>query len=836
MRTVLSSCLAFVLVFVAVAPVVAADGESPLHMAAGQQDVALAAALIESGADVAATDVLGRTPLHIAAMSDKVKLVSMLLEAGADVNAVDSQGNTPLHFAARRFHADVLELLLDAGADATAENTNGQTALHVLGSAAREQDDEFMALLNQMAAQLIAAGADAAIIADGFPGLIPAEEAGGASSRNTWTSYADIGPDMLAWETAYPTLAKRYDLGLSYQGRHLWALRISDNVGVEEDEPEFTYISTMHGDEIVGVKMCMLLIDELLTNYGSDAQITNIVNEVDLWIVPLMNPDGYDRTSRTRYNAQGYDLNRNFPDYGEANDPTGRPTEVQVVMNWRNGRHFVTSANFHGGALVVNYPYDNELTGTRYTDFNNLEIYISEEYSQHNSPMWNSSSFYHGITLGADWYIVYGCMQDWAYHFTRCNEVTIELGNTKEPSASTIPTYWSQNRDSMLAYIDTCLIGARGVVTDANTGAPIAADVTVVGRYPSVPTDPATGNYHRMLIAGTYDLHFEADGYDPVTVPVTVATTGAPATRVDVQMGTPAAVSYPNGGETLGAGVPTTVTWTGNPTAQFQVQYSDNYGDSDTIFDGFESGFISGDYTMGGNLPWTITNNNAHSGGRSARSGAITHSQTTSMARTVGGGDVSFWYSVSSESGWDFFNFYIDGVRQIHASGTVGWTQYTTTLSIAPHTLTWEYTKDSNTSSGSDTAWIDDLEVVDDSTAWTDIVALTPVGATSTAWTPPAEGNTYRVRVRAVYGGSTYGDWDESDADFEVGPGGVTGDMNCDGAVDVFDIDAFVLAITNASGYAAAYPECDINLADCNGDASVDVFDIDAFVDTVTGG
>ncbi|MBN2447543.1 MAG: exo-alpha-sialidase [Phycisphaerae bacterium] len=56
------------------------------------------------------------------------------------------------------------------------------------------------------------------------------------------------------------------------------------------------------------------------------------------------------------------------------------------------------------------------------------------------------------------------------------------------------------------------------------------------------------------------------------------------------------------------------------------------------------------------------------------------------------------------------------------------------------------------------------------------------------------------------------------------------GDLNCDGSADVFDIDAFVLAITNPGAYATSYPGCNINLADCNQDASVDVFDIDSFV------
>jgi formylglycine-generating enzyme required for sulfatase activity len=68
------------------------------------------------------------------------------------------------------------------------------------------------------------------------------------------------------------------------------------------------------------------------------------------------------------------------------------------------------------------------------------------------------------------------------------------------------------------------------------------------------------------------------------------------------------------------------------------------------------------------------------------------------------------------------------------------------------------------------------------------------------------------------------------------------GDLNCDGAVDVFDIDPFVLALTSAideppfAGYLAAYPDCDPRLADVNGDGLVNVFDIDPFVQLLTGG
>ena len=217
----------------------------------------------------------------------------------------------------------------------------------------------------------------------------------------------------------------------------------------------------MHGDEVTGVIMCLSLIDLLLTNYGVTGQerLTNIVDEMDIWIVPCMNPYGY--ANNVRYNANSADLNRSFPEGSppnpEPNTTAGKQPEVATIMDWVAANSFTLSANFHGGALVVNYPLDNPGNASQYTPDEAMFQYISEEYSKTNLPMWNGS-WYHGITNGYDWYIVDGGMQDWNYRYMGCNEVTIELG-TKSPSYSQMPTYWNENQESMLAYMETCLMG-----------------------------------------------------------------------------------------------------------------------------------------------------------------------------------------------------------------------------------------------------------------------------------------------------------------------------------------------------------------------------------------
>lgn len=594
-----------------------------------------------------------------------------------------------------------------------------------------------------------------------------------AAQPSGYPSLATIESQLLSAEQIHPAICKRYLLGNSVLGRPIWALRISDNVLIEEDEPEMRWISSMHGDEVTGIIMCLNLIDEITDNYGSDSRLTDIVDSMDTWIVPLMNPDGY--VALTRGNANGVDLNRDFPDpYTSPNNTTaGRQAETAVIMNWTFGRSFVLAANLHGGTLVVNYPYDNNPSGSSvYTASpdDDLFIYISEEYSRYNLPMWNSGSFFHGITNGADWYAISGGMQDWLYRYHGGNEVTIEIGNTKTPPYAQMPTYWNDNREAMLAYMETCLLGVRGIVTDANNGDPVSATLRVAGRNQVIHTDSDVGNFHRMLLAGAYDLTFEAPGYDSVTAR-SVAVGPGPATRLDVALGEPTEVVWPNGGEAVPAGVPSAIEWAGNPQTAFRLQYTSNYGDTDVTTDGFESGALEPTYTTGGNASWVVVAGGAHSGIYRAKSGTISHNQTSWLKRSFGGGSLSFWYRVSSEATYDFLNFYVDGVRYVQVSGEVGWTQYSTNLPTGTtYELTWEYTKDGSLSSGSDAGWIDDLQMTVDNTNWVDI-GVSAVGASSYSWTPTVVTADCKVRARAEYSPTMSGAWDESDTVFTVEEG-----------------------------------------------------------------
>lgn len=359
-------------------------------------------------------------------------------------------------------------------------------------------------------------------------------------------SYSSLTSELQTYANTYPNITRLYSLGKSVEGRDLWALLITDNPDEEEDEPEFKYVSTMHGDEPVGTELLLYLTDYMLTRYGTDPRITQLIQETEIWLVPLMNPDGLERN--TRYNANNRDLNRSFPEWpaefsgtifdGAPLRATGREPEVRAVMEWSAANSFVLSANMHTGALVVNYPYDDDdlPSGTNApTPDDALIRELSLRYSRSNPPMYNSTVFPQGIVNGTVWYSVSGGMQDWNYRYLGCIEVTLELSNTKRPSSTTLATLWENNRESMLRYMESVHIGIRGVVRDRLTGAPVYARVRIDDNPQPVFTDPDVGDYHRLVLPGTYRLHIDAPGYIPYHVS-NVEVPDGPATRMDVTL------------------------------------------------------------------------------------------------------------------------------------------------------------------------------------------------------------------------------------------------------------------------------------------------------------
>ncbi len=146
------------------------------------------------------------------------------------------------------------------------------------------------------------------------------------SSDSGYHDYAETNAELDRIVAAYPQIAKKVLAGKSYEGRNIFVLKISDNVGTDEDEPEVLYNANIHAREHLTTEQALYLANAFTADYGKDSKVTDLVNSRELWIMPMLNPDGseYDHATGSyrswRKNRQpngssssvGTDLNRNF--------------------------------------------------------------------------------------------------------------------------------------------------------------------------------------------------------------------------------------------------------------------------------------------------------------------------------------------------------------------------------------------------------------------------------------------------------------------------------------------------------------------------------------------
>ncbi|MFO7829407.1 MAG: M14 family zinc carboxypeptidase [Bacteroidales bacterium] len=580
-----------------------------------------------------------------------------------------------------------------------------------------------------------------------------------------WDKYPtyDLYVEMMNYyETTYPDICKVINLGSTVNGRALLALKISDNIDTEENEPEFFYTSTMHGDETTGFVLMLRLADSLLTSYGIEPEITNLVNEIEIYINPNANPDGTYRSDNntisypTRSNANGVDLNRNFPDPANGDHPDGHSwqPETEAMMNFAKNQRIVMSANFHGGVELANYPWDH--TSRRHPD-DSWFINVSRDYAtlaQNNSPSGYFTGEDNGITNGADWYVVYGSRQDYYTYFHNSREVTMEISDSKFVAGSSLPNYWNYNKEALLQFMSECLYGIRGIVQDIDDE-PLDAMIFIESHDTDLDssmvfTDSDLGDYHRMIDEGTYNIIASSNGYINDTIKniivasnstvtanfvlqkkntynisgtITNAGTGEPVENAEITIigNSSSSVFSNNEGIYSIDNIPEGNHQVSLSKNGFTKKYSNiSITEQDTIFnfqlfaadiEDFETGnFSKLNWQFTGSANWIIDNVEFFEGSNAAKSGAIDHNNKSTMfidTTFKNGGVLSFYKKVSSESGYDYLKFYIDNQLQDKWSGDDDWSYEEYLIDNGEHTIKWEYTKDSDVSSGDDCAWID---------------------------------------------------------------------------------------------------------------------------------
>ncbi len=261
-------------------------------------------------------------------------------------------------------------------------------------------------------------------------------------------------------------------------------------------------------------------------------------------------------------------------------------------------------------------------------------------------------------------------------------------------------------------------------------------------------SDPAPGNNNGRLDPGeTVTVTMPLGNTGAASSPSGSATLSSPTSGITVNSGSANFAAISAGGTanltfslsaSSGMAIGAVVSLAFNATAGAYNASKTETTAVGLITETFETGNFAALAWTQGTYPWTVDNATYHEGSYSAKSGTITHNQSSTLETTrilSASGNLSFWYKVSSESGYDYLKFYIDGVVQNQWAGNVDWTQATYTLAAGTRTLKWEYMKDGSVSNGSDCAWIDDI-IFPASTAYTPPTITWSPGSLSQQLTP----------------------------------------------------------------------------------------------------
>lgn len=357
-----------------------------------------------------------------------------------------------------------------------------------------------------------------------LPGL-SASQVQGRFEESDYHNYEELTQWLNDLKERFPEFVYLKSIGQSLEGRELWAVKLSDNPTVDEMEPEVRLVGAHHGDELISVEVPLIFAryileaahDETSEHYELARQL---LTTREIWIVPMLNPDGVERV--TRWNARRVDLNRNYSYKWQEGWNHGARAfsepETQALRDFSKQNQFVSGLSFHSGALVANYVWNYS---SEPTEDDRLIEKKSLDYAARNKPMWNSSQFKNGIVRGADWYITYGDLNDWSYGEMGVMDWTIELNDSKIPSDEKIFQIFRDNVDSILHFCLMAGDGIRGIVRDGESGEPVAATFQILdNRGAPFKSDPILGDFYRPLLPGPYDLRVTAAGYEPLLLSV----------------------------------------------------------------------------------------------------------------------------------------------------------------------------------------------------------------------------------------------------------------------------------------------------------------------------
>ena len=324
-------------------------------------------------------------------------------------------------------------------------------------------------------------------------------------------------------------LTQRLGTPQSWQGQDIWGVKISDNVGQEEDEPAFLMVAAHHGNEYGTPIVALDAISRLTSGYAGNAQIRNIVNNNEIWIVPIVNVDGYWTSRHNRRPGGTVDLNRNYPfnwaspcNSGTRGPSAGSEPETQTIVALSEEQRFAKVLDYHSSGRETLYAYRQGCPNHQLTNWlRNEAIALSTASSyggQVRGPSSDGEHYQHQL----------GTYSNYAF--------LTEISNTQSPSIASANTEATRLWPGTIFMLERT-IPISGHITDAATGAPIEANISYVEnpftKGEQNRSEPLFGRYHAFLPNGTHTLRVQSTCYFTRNVVVNVTNAGA---QVDIAL------------------------------------------------------------------------------------------------------------------------------------------------------------------------------------------------------------------------------------------------------------------------------------------------------------
>lgn len=363
-----------------------------------------------------------------------------------------------------------------------------------------------------------------------------------AAILSAYPRFAAFERQLYDLARTYPHLVHLEKIGESTAWRQpLWAIRLSDHPERDEDEPAILFTGVHHAREPLGALICYEILRELLVNYGHNDRHTRLVDSLEIWLVPIINPDGYEYIMQNQLQfpwwrknlrdnnedgvfdplVDGVDLNRNYDfnwDEGGDVNPTSwffrgdRPfseKEVQALRDLAGRENFLVGASYHSYGESVLYPWGNYY---RAPD-QELIIDIAQRCAARIGRL-SGYGAYNVLPLNGR----VGQSSIWMYGELGTMDYIIETGESYFAAAEDIPRIVQENVPGALYLLERALgSGITGHVRDRLTGRPVAAEIHVNGcdaDYVKCRRADAThGRFDRLLFPGNYTLEIRALGY-----------------------------------------------------------------------------------------------------------------------------------------------------------------------------------------------------------------------------------------------------------------------------------------------------------------------------------